>query len=460
MKLGKKVGLGIAWTFIITLLSIVTVAGELSNMNSFVIRSGNMEPFLKPNDMVSTSNSTPFDNLKIGDVIAFRASEGTEPNGIIVSRVSDVSTFHDKKVFKTKGDANPYSIPGIDFPIFKENYIGKVVSVTHRTLSDVRFSNQTDTNQTVTNNGYVDTCIQVGTEKVCKNWSPVEKAILKRIDVNSIRMIDNETGYMCIQLQENISEKICKNWTNDGLRPVFLNIFKEDDELNRYTREHFALGVQDTLNLVQGQLNYDTNQTNHTKGTIKVEGTAIEKEHDEGKSLSTNANAGTIRIEGTMSEPDADYALQFPGDNRYYFPKDGIFEINKGKICPSGQCKVIPENESSMNQLELRLSEKYMAFSGNYRLQDDITNGHFTPKKQKLVEEMGITFQCNFDDIQEDLKNNITKYICTGKNDIFAGGLLGGNAIRNFNSTFYPFTSSASFELPSRHFVLNAEDVE
>ncbi len=35
----------------------------------------------------------------------------------------------EKKVVKTKGDANPYSIPGIDFPIFMENYVGKVVYV-------------------------------------------------------------------------------------------------------------------------------------------------------------------------------------------------------------------------------------------------------------------------------------------------------------------------------------------
>ena len=30
---------------------------------------------------------------------------------------------------RTQGDANPYSIPGIDFPIFMENYVGKVVYI-------------------------------------------------------------------------------------------------------------------------------------------------------------------------------------------------------------------------------------------------------------------------------------------------------------------------------------------
>jgi hypothetical protein len=174
-------------------------------------------------------------------------------------------------------------------------------------------------------------------------------------------------------------------------------------------------------------------------------------------SLSGNAYAGTIRLEGIMEEE----SKTWPGT--YYLPKNGIFaEINKSNICPSGQCKFIPEMDpmSDMNHIQLHFTEEYMAFSGNFRLQDDITNGHFTPKKQKLVEQMGFTFQCTYDDIQEDLKNGTTKYICSGKNDTFAGTMLGGQAIRHFNNTWYPYTYSASFELPSRHFVLNAEDVE
>lgn len=92
-----------------------------------------------------------------------------------------------------------------------------------------------------------------------------------------------------------------------------------------------------------------------------------------------------------------------------------------------------------------------MTLVGSYRLQDDISNGHFTPKKQELVENMDIMFVCSFNDIQEDLKNGITKYICSDK--LAARGLT-----RVFNHTSYPYTFSASFELPSRHFVLNAEE--
>jgi len=67
-------------------------------------------------------------NLKIGDIIVFRAAEAKTDDGkpkVIVHRIADIGTIFDKKVVKTKGDANPYSIPGIDFPIFTENYVGK-----------------------------------------------------------------------------------------------------------------------------------------------------------------------------------------------------------------------------------------------------------------------------------------------------------------------------------------------
>lgn len=112
-----------------------TTTNTLNN-GSVVIRSKDMVPQLKPSDTVMYSNSTSFNNLKIGDIIVFRASVAKTPDGkpkIIVHRISDVGTIFDKRVVKTKGDANPYPIPGIDFPIFKENYIGKVVSVTNNT---------------------------------------------------------------------------------------------------------------------------------------------------------------------------------------------------------------------------------------------------------------------------------------------------------------------------------------
>jgi len=163
-------------------------------------------------------------------------------------------------------------------------------------------------------------------------------------------------------------------------------------------------------------------------------------------------NTKTLRIEATMEE-DKRLSGEF-----YNFPKDGIFEINNSKTCPSNQCKFILEMES--DPIRLLFTDKYMMLSGDYRLQDNITNGHFTPKKQKLVEEMGFHSQCYFDDIQENLKNGTTKYICSGKHDEFAGTAMGAHAFRHFNDTWYPYTFSASFELPSRHFVFNAKEMD
>jgi hypothetical protein len=66
------------------------------------------------------------------------------------------------------------------------------------------------------------------------------------------------------------------------------------------------------------------------------------------------------------------------------------------------------------------------------------------------VEDVDLFFMCTFDDIQENLKNGTTKYPCS---DQYATGVT-----RTFNHTAYPYIFSASFELPSRHFVLNAEE--
>jgi signal peptidase I len=128
----------------------VTVAGELSDVSSYVFRYEDiqdMQPYLKPNDIIIYSNSTSFDNLKIGDVIVFTAPEAKTEEGkpkVIVHRISEIGTSNGKEVVITQGDANLYSIPGIDFPIFVENYMGKVVSVTNDTQLNLTDSDAID----------------------------------------------------------------------------------------------------------------------------------------------------------------------------------------------------------------------------------------------------------------------------------------------------------------------------
>src|SRR3972149_4168197 len=60
----------------------------------------------------------------IGDVIVFDRPEGQDR--VIVHRVAAILN-EDPYTIRTKGDANPASIPGTDFPIYSSSVIGKSV---------------------------------------------------------------------------------------------------------------------------------------------------------------------------------------------------------------------------------------------------------------------------------------------------------------------------------------------
>jgi len=89
-----------------------------------------MSPNLRQNDGVIVSH-VPFNSLKIGDIIVFK-TYGTDASGnhtTTVHRVARIATENGQRIIGAKGDANPDSIPGVDYPIFQRNYIGKVVYV-------------------------------------------------------------------------------------------------------------------------------------------------------------------------------------------------------------------------------------------------------------------------------------------------------------------------------------------
>jgi len=82
---------------------------------------------------VIITHNIPFNSLKVGDIIVFK-TYGANDSGqhmIIVHRAAEIITdqSNGQKLIRTKGDANPGSIPGVDYPIFQQNYIGKVVYV-------------------------------------------------------------------------------------------------------------------------------------------------------------------------------------------------------------------------------------------------------------------------------------------------------------------------------------------
>src|SRR5438105_8857998 len=89
----------------------------------YVVSSGSMIPNLNVFDVIVVQGNVPFEHIKVGDIIVFNRPDGHDR--VIVHRVAEILN-ENPLVIRTKGDANPGSIPGTDFPITKQDYIGKV----------------------------------------------------------------------------------------------------------------------------------------------------------------------------------------------------------------------------------------------------------------------------------------------------------------------------------------------
>ncbi len=108
-------GVAIIW------MSLVLVFGTQNPF--YVVASGSMIPELLVYDVLIVQGNHPFDDIGIGDIIVF--DRPSDHNRVIVHRVVSIID-DDPKTLRTKGDANPASIPGTDFPITEKEYIGKV----------------------------------------------------------------------------------------------------------------------------------------------------------------------------------------------------------------------------------------------------------------------------------------------------------------------------------------------
>jgi signal peptidase len=94
----------------------------------YVVSSGSMEPVLKVNDVLIVRDGGSWQDLAIGDIIVFNRPEGGDR--VIVHRIVDIDVNADgERIVRTRGDANPASIPGTDYPIMQDDYIGKVIYV-------------------------------------------------------------------------------------------------------------------------------------------------------------------------------------------------------------------------------------------------------------------------------------------------------------------------------------------
>lgn len=92
----------------------------------YVVSSGSMIPELQIYDVIVVQGNDPFEEVEVGDIIVFDRPTGHDR--VIVHRV--VAIVDDEpRTIRTQGDANPASIPGTDFPITAEEYIGTVAYV-------------------------------------------------------------------------------------------------------------------------------------------------------------------------------------------------------------------------------------------------------------------------------------------------------------------------------------------
>jgi len=78
----------------------------------------------------------------------------------------------------------------------------------------------------------------------------LKKVLRERIDMNSIRInqTDPKTGYMCIQVDKNSTEKVCKYWNNAELRIILLDIMNQDDEFRNMFNNYIRQKLQESFN--------------------------------------------------------------------------------------------------------------------------------------------------------------------------------------------------------------------
>jgi signal peptidase I len=105
-----------------------------ADIKFFVVVSESMRPKLNTGDIViinpSTNQNISFASLKIGDIIAFeepKEEAHAESKKIVVHRVHQISeNLNGERIVTTKGDANDSPIELVDFPITKDDFVGKV----------------------------------------------------------------------------------------------------------------------------------------------------------------------------------------------------------------------------------------------------------------------------------------------------------------------------------------------
>jgi signal peptidase len=101
------------------------------NSPFYIVPSESMVPSLNIGDVVIIRNGEGFSfmNLQVGDIIVFHTSDAG--GRTIVHRITEIYADADsgERLVKTKGDNNPISYEGFDYPIRQQDYYGKVIYI-------------------------------------------------------------------------------------------------------------------------------------------------------------------------------------------------------------------------------------------------------------------------------------------------------------------------------------------
>ncbi|MGD9533870.1 MAG: thioredoxin domain-containing protein [Candidatus Nitrosocosmicus sp.] len=210
--------------------------------------SGSMIPVIHQDDLITVDDEfSPFKDVKIGDIIVYRAPDPSEENKVIVHRVMAIiekgnnltgnvvlcapiaiNEVIQKKTLLTKGDANECSIPGIDFPITVENYIGTVIKVNSEYLGDS--DTQTRENQDLESTNYSNpTDIQALISNLTTPVIPSATALGKlNAPINIIEFGDYQDPFSARFNQETKADLISKYLDSGIVRFGFKDLVIND----------------------------------------------------------------------------------------------------------------------------------------------------------------------------------------------------------------------------------------
>ena len=118
----------IAVALVVLLRTVFTPAGEVPTIGGYGFMrtlTGSMEPAIPVHSLVVVQETDP-ESLQEGDIITFRATEGSLEGALNTHRITSVYEQDGQLMFRTKGDAN--AVEDVE-PVASVNVVGRVVFV-------------------------------------------------------------------------------------------------------------------------------------------------------------------------------------------------------------------------------------------------------------------------------------------------------------------------------------------